>query len=289
MLEDTFGDIIGKARFGKGWSLSELARRSHCAHARLEALEEDGAPTEEEIKQVALPLDLDPNKLISIARSAWAPRPLENGWAENIRRIDGRIGDYPVNGYLLIDPIAKVGALFDTGYSPKKALQMIREEGVRLVALCVTHAHPDHIGGAEQIAAGADAPIYLHPNELSGKSRSKGIIFLKDGIDIFVGRFKVRPLSTPGHTPGGTTYLIEGDPPAAAVGDALFAGSLGRAQSAATYPLLLRSVRSEILSLPNETLLLPGHGPMTTVLEEKGHNPFFLNTFPTGEGLSQEG
>jgi glyoxylase-like metal-dependent hydrolase (beta-lactamase superfamily II) len=272
MLEDTFGDIIGKARFGMGRSLSELAQRSGLSEARIVALEGGASPNKGDVERIALPLELDSDKLAFIARSAWTPKSAPKGAAETIRRIDGRIGNYPVNGYLLFDSAAKEGALFDTGYAPDQVLQAIKEAGVRLVALCVTHTHPDHIGGAERIASETGAPIYLHPDEAGKPS---GAVPLREGMELSVGRFKVRPLRTPGHTPGGTTYFIEGGWPMASVGDALFAGSLGRAQSASTYPLLLQSVRSEIFTLPKETLLLPGHGPVTTVEEERAHNPFF--------------
>lgn len=277
MLEDTFGDIIGKARFGLDLSLAELARRSGISETRIVALEGGTASNDNDVEKLSAPLGLDPGKLCMISRSTWAPKAAPPECAGMIRRIEGRIGKYPVNGYLLVDPAAREGALFDTGYLPEKALRAIKEAGVRLVALFITHAHPDHIGGAERIASESGAPIYLHPDE--APKPPPGVSFISDGQRFPVGKFNVRPLRTPGHTSGGTTYFVEGGPPVAAVGDALFAGSLGRAQSPSAYPQLLRSVRSEILSLPKETLLLTGHGPVTTVEEERGHNPFFSGVF----------
>ena len=282
MLEDTFSDIIGKARFGKGWSADELARKTDLSEKRISALEEEAAPTAQEIEQLSAALSLAPRKLAAIARSEWEPRSREP--IPMIRWVDGRIGTYPVNGYLIVDSTAGEAALFDTGYSPDLVLARLKAEPVRLVALFITHTHADHVGGAERIHAATGAPIYLHPDEFSGGGRPpQGALFLKEGAAVPVGRFRVQHRRSPGHTPGGTTFVIEPTAtlatPIAFVGDALFAGSLGRAQSASTYPLLLRSVREAILSLPKETRLFPGHGPATTVEEEQQHNPFFTAPF----------
>lgn len=292
MLEDTFADIIGKARFGLGVSFSSLAERSGLPEKRIRGLEEGELPLGEEIDLLASELSLDAGKLADIALGRWEPMlpppyfPSDRGESDHpiLRRIDGRIGSYPVNGYLFIDRAQGEGILFDTGYSPGRVVRMVEEEAIRLVALCITHSHPDHIGGAEKIRAATCSPIYLHPNELSPDQRwPKGMIPLKEKEPISVGRFQVRTLKTPGHTPGGTTYFIgtsqSPEEAMAFVGDALFAGSLGRAQSPSSYATLLNSVRAEILSLRKETLLFPGHGPVTTVEEEQKHNPFFSGLF----------
>lgn len=282
MLEDTFADIIGKARFGKGWSPDALTGKTQLTKERIEALEGGADPSDEEIKRLSAALSLDVRKLAAIARSEWEPRSREP--IPMIRWIDGKIGTYPVNGYLFVDPATGEGALFDTGYSPDRVLAEIKKEKIRLVALCITHTHADHVGGADRIYAATGAPIYLHPDEFSGGGRPpQGAAFLQEGAEIPVGRFRVRHRRSPGHTPGGTTFFIEPmnalEIPIAFVGDALFAGSLGRAQSTSTYPVLLRSVREAILSLPKETRLFPGHGPATTVEEEQLHNPFFTAPF----------
>ncbi len=282
MLEDTFSDIIGKARFGKSWSSDALAGKTQLTKERIEALEGGADPSDEEIGRLSAALSLDARKLAAIARSEWEPRSREP--IPMIRWIDGKIGTYPVNGYLFVDPVTGEGALFDTGYSPDQVLAEIKKEKIRLVALCITHTHTDHVGGADRIHTATGAPIYLHSDEFSGGGRPpEGTTLLQEKMDIPVGRFRVRHRRSPGHTPGGTTFFIEPtnglEKPIAFVGDALFAGSLGRAQSADTYPVLLRSVREAILSLPKETHLFPGHGPATTVEEEHQHNPFFTAPF----------
>ncbi len=281
MLEDTFADIIGKARYGNGFSPEALARLTGVDVPRIEALEAGAMPGEEEIARLSSALHLDPRKLAVSAKTGWLPPEIQMEWpALAVRKIDGRIGDYPVNGYLLIDPIRKEAALFDTGCSPTRVTRLVEQEGVRLVALCITHSHPDHIGGADRIQAATDAPIYLHPNELAGGAKTpKKIILLREGMVLSVGRFQVHLLSTPGHTVGGTTFFVDPTPhapaPIAFVGDTLFAGSIGRAHAPATYSVLLDSVRSRILALPDQTVLFPGHGPVTRVVEERAHNPFF--------------
>lgn len=287
-LEDDFEDIIGKARYGKGWSLSDLARRSSLTEKRIADLEEGAVPESTEIALLASPLKLDHKKLTLIAHAAWAPEKgyqcdlFNNGVSPKgmIHVIDGRIGSYPVNGYIFIDWEHRQSVLFDTGYSPDRVIRFLRRMKLQLVAICITHAHPDHIGGVEHIQKETGALIYLHSTEMSFQmKRLKWMVQMEEGTTIPVGRFQVEARETPGHTMGGTTYLIPSSPelvyPIAFVGDALFAGSLGRAQSSASYPLLLRSVRNKILSLPNNTLLFPGHGPLTSVKEERLHNPFF--------------
>ncbi|MFQ5780335.1 MAG: hypothetical protein ACE5HN_06060, partial [Nitrospiria bacterium] len=122
MLEDTFSDIIGKARFGLGYSLPDLAGRSGLPEGRISRLEGGETPMRKEVARLASQLSLDTKKLSDIALETWEPEPIFStrqfckidSEEAVIRRIDGRIGSYPVNGYLFIDRIKGVGALFDT-------------------------------------------------------------------------------------------------------------------------------------------------------------------------------
>lgn len=287
MLEDGFADIIGKARYGKGWSLSKLARRSEIAATRIVALEKEAAPEQGEIESLGSSLALDIKKLHEIADVSWEPnvRPPylvdtdKTTSNDMIHIIDGKIGSYPVNGYLFTDWKRQECVLFDTGYSPRKVIAFLEQKAVRLVAICLTHAHPDHIGGIQEVQSHIDTPVYLHSNEAPGKIKLKRRIYVEEKMTIEVGRFKITARCTPGHTDGGTTYFIDLSPvmptAVAFVGDALFAGSIGRAKSSETYPTLLDSVKNVILSFPSATLLFPGHGPVSTVEEENAHNPFF--------------
>jgi len=288
MLEDGFADIIGKARFGKDWSLSGLSDRSLIATSRITALEEEALPKPEEVAALGRALDLDVEKLQQISDEAWTPNlkspflpaPEGNEMKDMVHVIEGKIGDYPVNGYFFIDWKRRECLLFDTGYSPEMVIGFLEEHGLRLVAICLTHAHPDHIGGLEKIQFHSNAPAYIHRNEDLGRTRLRQKVFVEENMTIPVGNFTATARQTPGHTDGGVTYFIEASTGisrcAAFVGDALFAGSMGRAKAPETYSTLLGSVKEVILSFPPETLLFPGHGSVTNVEAEKRHNPFFL-------------
>jgi glyoxylase-like metal-dependent hydrolase (beta-lactamase superfamily II) len=114
--------------------------------------------------------------------------------------------------------------------------------------------------GADSYGSAAENPLGLKP--------------LSHGDGFILGNLKIRILGTSGHTPGGLSYFIEGlQYPLVIVGDALFAGSMGGAAYA--YQEALKNNRERILSLPDHTIICPGHGPLTTVAEEKAHNPFF--------------
>jgi glyoxylase-like metal-dependent hydrolase (beta-lactamase superfamily II) len=140
---------------------------------------------------------------------------------------------------------------------------------LQLQKIFITHTHMDHLAdldtlqqtsGADSYGSAAENPLGLKP--------------LNHGDGFILGNLKIRVLGTSGHTPGGLSYFIEGlQYPLVIVGDALFAGSMGGAAYA--YQEALKNNRERILSLPDHTVICPGHGPLTTVTEEKAHNPFF--------------
>jgi len=287
MLEDGFADIIGKARFGKGVSLSELARRSLISETRITALENEVKPSQGEITSLGSLLGLDVKKLRGISEHSWKPTlspPYildtdKKASVDMIHVIDGKIGNYPVNGYIFIDWKRGECVLFDTGYSADKVITFLKENSIRLLAICLTHAHPDHIGGVQEIQGYTNVPVYLHIDEMIGKIDLKSRIYIEEKMTIKVGRFTAMARLTPGHTDGGVSYFMdlqtEIPRTIAFVGDALFAGSIGKAKSSETYKTLLDSVQNVILSYPPSTLLFPGHGPVTSVEEEHKYNPFF--------------
>lgn len=276
MLEDTFSDIIGKACFGLSIPLIDLAQRSGLSVLRIQRLSRgEVVPVREEIERLSPQLGLSARKLLQMTLEGWMPDAVRmDAGRDQLHPIRGLIGDYPVNGYLLIDTAARCGVLFDTGVRPEEVCSILDRAEATLAAICITHAHADHIGGVDAIHAATGAPIYLHPNE---RAYPKGMIPINSDAEIAAGPFRIRPLMTPGHTPGGVSFFITqaAAAPMAFVGDALFAGSLGRAYSPLSYPTLLASVWGKILTLPGKTILFPGHGPATTVAQELRHNPFF--------------
>ena len=276
LLEDHFGDIIQKARMGKGLSLAELASATGITQSQLQQIEDYAfTPPEDQMHHLAACLGLDAQKLIAIANGKWTPEPPPHSIEEKVIIIRGMIGVYPVNGYILFDGQTQEAACIDTAFDPEKMLKAIAAHHLNLRSILLTHCHQDHMGGVEALKEKTGATLYLHREEMPLFSRQSRLTpdgFIEEGIEISVGRLRLRPLSTPGHTLGGATYTSEG---VCFVGDALFAGSTGRSMSPQGYQSLLISLRQKVLSLPEKTVIFPGHGPPTTVGEEKRHNPFF--------------
>ena len=271
MLEDDFCDIIKKARHGLGMKLEQVAAKADLSPPALRELESGRHPLRDEVLAVAGALGLDGQKLASMACDKWMPA---QPGADNVLTIHGDIGGYAVKGYLLYDPTTRAAVLIDTGYNPDGVLQQVERERLRLTAVCLTHGHVDHAGGVDDILSRWPVPVYMGRQDwdlLSWQPPAPACRFITDGERLSIGDSTVTFVATPGHTPGGVCYLATG---CVFVGDTLFAGSIGRANPASLYPVHLKSVRERLLTLPGQLALFPGHGPATTVAEEKAHNPF---------------
>lgn len=164
--------------------------------------------------------------------------------------------DY-VNAWLIREEDTTL--LFDTGHGANDALQLLRQVGAADLQLFLTHDHRDHVGG---IAA-------LRP--ITQKQHAIPL-----GSSIFLVSLHIKCFDLAGHCLPSYGYLIEGlSRPLCVVGDALFAGSIGGCPDSFTYEMALRNLRHHVFSLPAHTILLPGHGPATTVAQERKNNPFF--------------
>jgi glyoxylase-like metal-dependent hydrolase (beta-lactamase superfamily II) len=275
ILEDEFCDIIKKARNGRGLSLDQIVEASGLEASALRELESGRrAPAHKEVLALAAALHLDGPKLAAIACDGWHPASEHPDLQNSVLTVHGDIGGYAVKGYLFYDPASRDAAMIDTGYNPEGMLHAIEQHRLRLTAVCLTHGHSDHADGIEIILDRYPVPVYIGKEDwglLGWKPRDNLRKFVADGEGVTVGGKDLRFVTTPGHTPGGVCYRAAG---CEFVGDTLFAGSIGRSNPSSLYTTHLESVRRRVLTLPDELTLLPGHGPATTVREEKDHNPF---------------
>ncbi len=274
-LEDDFSDIIKKARVGQGLSVADVARETGLPGADITALEQGDQPRDRnEVRALAKALGLRPDPLEQIAIEQWNPDPSPT--LACLETIHGDIGGYAVKGYVLHD--SGEALLIDTGYNVAAVVEILKQRKLHLVGICLTHGHSDHADGIDHLLTLRKVPVYLGADDidlLSWRPPDDLLTVPKDGRTIQVGRLTVRCLTTPGHTPGGTCYRVEDQSRTLCfVGDTLFAGSIGRSNPAKLYPLHLESVRQRVLKLPEHAVLLPGHGPATSVREELAHNPF---------------
>jgi len=266
-LEDTSADIIGKAQRGLAISDSQLGERAGLSADRIRELRE-GNFDDESLAAVAPILDLDASSLIKLARNEWQPE--EVAPIDGLAQFNTKYGDMTVNAYLVWDPASREAAAFDTGADAREMLKRAALEDLSFMMILLTHSHPDHIEDLDNLCAGSGAPVYVPENEtITGAAKIIGA-----GEEFELGSLGIEARLTSGHSRGGLTYVVTGlSRPIAIVGDSLFAASMGG--GAVSYEDALRNNRQKILTLPDDTIVCPGHGPLTTVGKEKRENPFF--------------
>ena len=273
-LEDELSDILKKSRRGQGMSLEQLAAKCGVPESELSAIERGTSPSRTTLASVSQALHLKGEPLAAIALEQWMPAPTPV--IAGIETVRGDIGGYEVKGYVVHDHGEAM--LVDTGFNAAAMLALLDRLKVRLVGICLTHGHDDHSGGLDRLLAASRVPVYLGTGDvpLMKWHPPEGVLTVPhDGQRLSVGRLSVECLTTPGHTPGGICYrLTQDDGPVCFVGDTLFAGSIGGSNPTTLYGTHLESVRTRVLTLPEDTVLFPGHGPSTTVREERTYNPF---------------
>lgn len=268
-LEDLYNDVIGKAQRGLGIDDDALASRTGLTAARIGEIKH-GAVDEESLLKIATALQLHGPSLVTMARGEWTPAPVN---LDGLGQFNTTWHDMTVNAYLLWDPASREAAAFDTGATAVPMVEAIQARGLSLKAIFLTHTHPDHVAdiGSLVAAGGGSVPVFVNGQEPHNGAQAFSI---EDQPVWNVGSLRIEPRSTWGHSRGGTSYVVQGlARTVVVVGDALFASSMGGGM--VSYPDALATNRASLFTLPSDCIVCPGHGPLTTIGEEKAHNPFY--------------
>ena len=265
-LEDNVGDIIGKAQRGLGISDSQLAEKARVSSETIRKLRE-GDFDESALVSVAPILGLNERALCELARDEWHPEKIEA--CDGLSQFNTDYHGMAVNAYLVWDPASHVAATFDTGADCDDIVRFVNRHKLDVQLILLTHAHADHVADLPRLREETGAEVFTPARE-----PVPGAEPIEEGKRFRLGSLQIDTRLTWGHSQGGMTYVVAGlARPVAIVGDSLFAGSMGGGN--VSYADALRNNLEKILTLPDETIICPGHGPMTTVGEEKQHNPFF--------------
>lgn len=272
-LEDLYSDIVNKARRGHKLTEADLGKKVGLTeHQIKEIITSKWKPDDATLQKVAAALGLGGDRLVAIANDRYSPAPVDLAKWACAAQITSPFEDYFVHTYLIWDKKTKEAVLFDTGTQAEPIHDAIRKNGLTVKMLCLTHTHPDHIVVLDEIRKKYNLPVVASKAE-----PVPGAKFAREGDVLTCGSLKLKVLETDGHSPGGFTFVVTGlgagIPDMAVVGDAVFAGSMGGPM--VSYERLHSNVKTKILTLADNTVLMPGHGPLTTVGEEKLNNPFF--------------
>ena len=200
------------------------------------------------------------------------------------------LGPLQTNAYIVYNNEGSC-LIIDPGEEKNKIIQFVQKKRLQPKAILLTHAHFDHIGAVDPIREEYSIPVYLHQAEkkwlpnpsLNGSAIFEGVepiivkhpdqLFTREG-ELTIEGFQFYLLETPGHSPGGVSFYFEEDG-FIIVGDTLFEGGIGRTDlKGGQEQQLLKSIHNKLLTLPNDTYVLPGHDAVTTIGQETDHNPF---------------
>lgn len=271
-LEDSIGDILRKARTSTGVSAESAAAAAGLSVDAYNTVESTGKPAAGmKFGPLGTALGLDGARLEAQSRG-WKPEPVDLSQWRELRVITTEGDGMSVNCYLVWDEVTREAALFDTGFDAAPILALIESESLQLRHVFITHSHGDHVAALPAIRE-KFPKVRLHTSSKNApvEHRNRANDF------IMLGSLRITNRDTPGHAEDGVTYIVgtwpEDASHVAIVGDALFAGSMGGARD--QLDLARTKVREQVFSLPPATLVCPGHGPLTTVEQEKAHNPWF--------------
>lgn len=200
------------------------------------------------------------------------------------------VGAFQENSYLVVDEGSQRAVIVDPGGEGQRLVGEIERSKATLDAIWITHAHVDHVGAIASVKERWNVPVYLHPNDrrlfdaAGRQAEVYGVPFeeppapdeeFAEGQKLNVGNVEMSVMHAPGHSPGHVVIHGNG---IALVGDCLFAGSIGRTDLPMSNPQHLADSLKKIAALPPETVVYPGHGPETTIAEERISNPFLNGT-----------
>ena len=199
------------------------------------------------------------------------------------------VGPFQENCYIVGDEGMGAGALVDPGDEATRIALAVEQTGLEIDSILITHAHIDHVGAVAALVDEYVCPVLMHAEaepmlqQLPTQAMMMGLRFgkvpavdrhIEDEEVLEVGALRLKALYTPGHAPGHLAFYVEGEGLVLS-GDALFAGSVGRTDlSGGDMDLLMQSINERLMTLPDETRVYSGHGPQTTIGDERAHNPF---------------
>jgi hydroxyacylglutathione hydrolase len=203
------------------------------------------------------------------------------------------VGPFLENCYVI--GTEATGAIIDPGDEATRIALAVEQTGLEISQILVTHAHIDHVGAVAALAEEYACPVLMHAEaepmlrQVPTQAMTMGLRFgkvpaadryIEDEEILDVGGLRLKSLYTPGHAPGHLALYVE-DEGVVVSGDILFAGSVGRTDLfGGSMEVLMRSINERLLTLPNETRVYPGHGPPTTIGDERAHNPFLRGGLP---------